>query len=106
MARHGCALRVAASKSRAAAWTQTLAWMSIFFFASAAASSAYLTASEIFSREGVDLAGQLVPDPADLARILAAAVQKMLGRHFREGGRLMAGQPGRIHGSPCGPTRM
>jgi MFS family permease len=33
------------------AWTQTLAWMSIFFFASAAASSAYLTASEIFPLE-------------------------------------------------------
>jgi MFS family permease len=33
------------------AWTQTLAWMTIFFFASAAASSAYLTASEIFPLE-------------------------------------------------------
>jgi MFS family permease len=33
------------------AWTQTLAWMSVFFFASAAASSAYLTASEIFPLE-------------------------------------------------------
>jgi len=33
------------------AWTQTLAWMFIFFFASAAASSAYLTASEIFPLE-------------------------------------------------------
>ncbi len=33
------------------AWTQTLAWMGIFFFASAAASSAYLTASEIFPLE-------------------------------------------------------
>jgi MFS family permease len=33
------------------AWTQTLAWISIFFFASAAASSAYLTASEIFPLE-------------------------------------------------------
>jgi MFS family permease len=33
------------------AWTQTLAWMAIFFFASAAASSAYLTASEIFPLE-------------------------------------------------------
>jgi MFS family permease len=32
-------------------WTQTLAWMAIFFFASAAASSAYLTASEIFPLE-------------------------------------------------------
>ena len=31
--------------------TQTLAWMVIFFFASAAASSAYLTASEIFPLE-------------------------------------------------------
>jgi MFS family permease len=33
------------------AWTQTFAWMAIFFFASAAASSAYLTASEIFPLE-------------------------------------------------------
>ena len=33
------------------AGTQTLAWMLIFFFASAAASSAYLTASEIFPLE-------------------------------------------------------
>ncbi len=33
------------------AWTQTFAWMTIFFFASAAASSAYLTASEIFPLE-------------------------------------------------------
>ena len=31
--------------------TQTAAWMAIFFFASAAASSAYLTASEIFPLE-------------------------------------------------------
>jgi MFS family permease len=31
--------------------TQTLAWFSIFFFASAAASSAYLTVSEIFPLE-------------------------------------------------------
>jgi MFS family permease len=33
------------------AWTQTLAWMAVFFFASTAASSAYLTASEIFPLE-------------------------------------------------------
>ncbi len=33
------------------AFTQTAAWMAIFFFASAAASSAYLTASEIFPLE-------------------------------------------------------
>jgi MFS family permease len=32
-------------------WTQTLCWMAIFFVASAAASSAYLTASEIFPLE-------------------------------------------------------
>src|SRR6202007_1676782 len=31
--------------------TQTVAWLVIFFFASAAASSAYLTASEIFPLE-------------------------------------------------------
>jgi MFS family permease len=33
------------------AFTQTAAWIAIFFFASAAASSAYLTASEIFPLE-------------------------------------------------------
>ena len=33
------------------AWTQTFCWMVIFFIASAAASSAYLTASEIFPME-------------------------------------------------------
>ena len=33
------------------AWTQTFWWMAIFFVASAAASSAYLTASEIFPME-------------------------------------------------------
>ena len=38
------------------AWTQTTAWMVIFFFASAAASSAYLTASEIFPLEARALA--------------------------------------------------
>lgn len=36
--------------------TQTAAWMTIFFFASAAASSAYLTASEIFPLETRPLA--------------------------------------------------
>jgi MFS family permease len=38
------------------AWTQTMAWMVIFFFASAAASSAYLTVSEIFPLEARALA--------------------------------------------------
>jgi MFS family permease len=33
------------------AWEQTIAWMIVFFFASAAASSAYLTVSEIFPLE-------------------------------------------------------
>ncbi|CAP57064.1 putative sugar transporter [Gluconacetobacter diazotrophicus PA1 5] len=33
------------------AWLQTAAWVAIFFFASAAASAAYLTASEIFPLE-------------------------------------------------------
>jgi MFS family permease len=33
------------------AWTQTFCWMAIFFLASAAASSAYLTVSEIFPLE-------------------------------------------------------
>jgi MFS family permease len=36
--------------------TQTIAWVAIFFFASAAASSAYLTASEIFPLEARALA--------------------------------------------------
>jgi MFS family permease len=38
------------------AWTQTVAWILIFFLASAAASSAYLTASEIFPLEARALA--------------------------------------------------
>jgi MFS family permease len=38
------------------AWTQTVAWIVIFFFASAAASSAYLTVSEIFPLEARALA--------------------------------------------------
>src|SRR6516164_8178548 len=38
------------------AWTQTIAWMAVFFFASAAVSSAYLTASEIFPLEARALA--------------------------------------------------
>lgn len=38
------------------AWTQTIAWMVIFFVASAAASSAYMTASEIFPLETRSLA--------------------------------------------------
>jgi MFS family permease len=37
-------------------WTQTTAWIVIFFFASAAASSAYLTVSEIFPLEARALA--------------------------------------------------
>jgi MFS family permease len=39
------------SKDLMSAQTQTIAWMIIFFFASAAASSAYLTASETFPLE-------------------------------------------------------
>ncbi len=38
------------------AWTQTFTWMVIFFVASAAASSAYMTASEIFPLEARSLA--------------------------------------------------
>jgi MFS family permease len=38
------------------AWTQTIAWMLIFFVASSAASSAYMTASEIFPLETRSLA--------------------------------------------------
>lgn len=38
------------------ATTQTIGWMAVFFFASAAASSAYLTASEIFPPESRALA--------------------------------------------------
>ncbi|MFC0410173.1 MFS transporter [Roseomonas elaeocarpi] len=38
------------------AWTQTIAWMVVFFVASAAASSAYMTASEIFPLESRSLA--------------------------------------------------
>jgi hypothetical protein len=35
--------------------------------------------------EGVDLAGELDPDPASLAGILAAAVEEMLDRHLDAG---------------------
>jgi MFS family permease len=45
------AAAVAFGSSAFSAWTQTFAWMAIFFFASAGASSAYLTASEIFPLE-------------------------------------------------------
>jgi hypothetical protein len=45
--RGGAAFRLVAFT----AWTQTLVWMSIFFFGSAGALSAYLTASEIFPLE-------------------------------------------------------
>jgi MFS family permease len=38
------------------AWTQTFAWMALFFVASAAASSAYMTASEVFPLETRSLA--------------------------------------------------
>ncbi len=38
------------------AWTQTIAWIAIFFVASATASSAYMTASEIFPLETRSLA--------------------------------------------------
>jgi MFS family permease len=37
-------------------WSQTFAWMAIFFVASASASSAYMTASEIFPLETRSLA--------------------------------------------------
>jgi MFS family permease len=46
-----CAVAVLFGMDRLDAWTQTYWWMAIFFVASAAASSAYLTASEIFPLE-------------------------------------------------------
>jgi MFS family permease len=45
------ATAVAFGAGMLSAFTQTAAWIAIFFFASAAASSAYLTASEIFPLE-------------------------------------------------------
>ena len=50
------------------AWTQTFCWMAIFFVASAAASSAYLTASEIFPLETRAMAIALVLCPRDADR--------------------------------------
>jgi MFS family permease len=46
-----CAVSVLFGMGILTAWTQTFCWMAIFFVASAAASSAYLTASEIFPLE-------------------------------------------------------
>jgi MFS family permease len=54
------------------ATTQTIAWVAIFFFASAAASSAYLTASEIFPLETRALA---LPVSMRSARPLAAVLR-------------------------------
>jgi MFS family permease len=66
------------------AWTQTAAWVGIFFFASAAASSAYLTASEIFPLETRALAIALfyalgtliggVAAPALFGRLIGAGI--------------------------------
>ena len=47
----GCGRWSGTLRKSQTAWTQTFAWMLIFFFASAAASSAYLTASELFPLE-------------------------------------------------------
>ena len=69
------------------ATTQTLAWTIIFFFASAAASSAYLTVSEIFPLEmralaiaifysaGTAVGGLTGNDSTYLAALYAAGVQ-------------------------------
>ncbi len=46
-----CVVAVLFGTGALTAWTQTYCWMAIFFVASAAASSAYLTASEIFPLE-------------------------------------------------------
>jgi MFS family permease len=46
-----CAVAVLFGMDMLTAWTQTACWIAIFFVASAAASSAYLTASEIFPLE-------------------------------------------------------
>jgi MFS family permease len=51
-----CAVAVLFGMSAFGAWGQTFAWMAIFFVASAAASSAYMTASEIFPLETRSLA--------------------------------------------------
>ncbi len=66
------------------AWTQTAAWIAIFFVASAAASSAYLTASEIFPLETRALAIALfyalgtliggVAAPALFGRLIGAGI--------------------------------
>jgi hypothetical protein len=51
--------------------TQTAAWTVIFFFASAASSSAYLTVSEVFPLEMRGLAIALFRLSAHLARIIS-----------------------------------
>jgi hypothetical protein len=51
LAEHGSGLTLTPSQIGFAAFTQTLAWSVIFFFASAGASAAYLTVSEVFPLE-------------------------------------------------------
>ncbi|HEY1958591.1 MAG TPA: MFS transporter [Polyangiaceae bacterium] len=65
----------------AAGWldatTQTLAWCAVFFFASAAASSAYLTVSELF---GVDLRGMVIAVFYALGTLAGAVAPTLFGR--------------------------
>jgi MFS family permease len=51
-----CAVTILFGMNVFGPWSQTFAWMAIFFVASAAASSAYMTASEIFPLETRSLA--------------------------------------------------
>jgi len=59
------------------ATTQTLSWCAVFFFASAAASSAYLTVSELF---GVDVRGMVIAIFYSCGTLAGAAAPLLFGR--------------------------
>ena len=59
------------------ATTQTLGWCAVFFFASAAASSAYLTVSELF---GVELRGVVIAIFYAFGTLAGAAAPSLFGR--------------------------
>ncbi len=66
------------------ATTQTLAWCAVFFFASAAASAAYLTASELFP---IELRGMVIAIFYAFATLCGAAAPALFGRIAGDGAR-------------------
>jgi MFS family permease len=60
------------------ATTQTLCWCAVFFFASAAASSAYLTVSELF---GVELRGMVIAIFYACGTLAGAAAPSLFGHY-------------------------